>query len=133
MAVHGIETLALTRSPLADVIRIAPANRQSVASKLASKKATAIASKARSVGTPTPRHLCRHRMDKPSLGPVVPRRARWYRCARRAAMTDTDTVPIIVDRSVTKQGPERAGCVLVAGSHGGVFAGFLAAKAGCAP
>jgi hypothetical protein len=44
-------------------------------------------------------------------------------------MSDMDTVPIIVDRSVTKQGPERAGCVLVAGSHGGVFAGFLAAQA----
>jgi hypothetical protein len=46
-----------------------------------------------------------------------------------AAMNDTDAVPIIVDRSVTKQGPERAGCVLVAGSHGGIFAGFLAAQA----
>jgi hypothetical protein len=34
--------------------------------------------------------------------------------------------------SVTKIAPECAGHVLVGGSHGGVYAGYLAAKAGCA-
>ena len=42
----------------------------------------------------------------------------------------SDIAPIITDRSVTKQGPERADSVLVAGSHGGVYAGYLAAQAG---
>lgn len=34
--------------------------------------------------------------------------------------------------SVTKIAPESAGQVLVGGSHGGIYAGYLAAKAGCA-
>ena len=36
---------------------------------------------------------------------------------------------LIVADSVTKLGPEAAGAVLVAGSHGGIYAAYLAAKA----
>lgn len=39
-------------------------------------------------------------------------------------------IPILVADSVTKLGPEAHGAVLVAGSHGGVYAAWLAAKAG---
>ncbi|MEQ9639271.1 MAG: hypothetical protein RIM84_04535 [Alphaproteobacteria bacterium] len=37
---------------------------------------------------------------------------------------------ILLADTVTKLGPEHAGCVLVGGSHGGRYAGYLAAKAG---
>ena len=40
------------------------------------------------------------------------------------------SVPIEVVDTVTKLGPEHAGCVLVGASHGGHYAGYLAAKAG---
>lgn len=38
--------------------------------------------------------------------------------------------PLLVADSVTKLGPEARGAVLVAGSHGGVYAAYLAAAAG---
>jgi hypothetical protein len=38
---------------------------------------------------------------------------------------------IITATSVTKLGPEHAGQVVVGGSHGGIYAGYLAARAGC--
>ncbi len=38
--------------------------------------------------------------------------------------------PVLLADTVTKLGPEHAGCVLVGGSHGGRYAGYLAAKAG---
>jgi hypothetical protein len=39
-------------------------------------------------------------------------------------------IQIVTAASVTKLGPEHAGQVLIGGSHGGVYAGYLAAKAG---
>ncbi len=39
-------------------------------------------------------------------------------------------IQIVTAASVTKLGPEHEGQVLIAGSHGGVYAGYLAAKAG---
>ena len=39
-------------------------------------------------------------------------------------------VPIVVANSVTKLGPETRDAVLIGGSHGGVYAGYLAAKEG---
>lgn len=39
-------------------------------------------------------------------------------------------IQIVTAASVTKLGPEHAGRVLIGGSHGGVYAGYLAAKAG---
>ncbi|MBC8240929.1 MAG: hypothetical protein H8E30_10700, partial [Alphaproteobacteria bacterium] len=39
-------------------------------------------------------------------------------------------IQIVTAASVTKLGPEHVGQVLVCGSHGGVYAGYLAAKAG---
>ena len=39
-------------------------------------------------------------------------------------------IQIVTAASVTKLGPEHADQVLIAGSHGGVYAGYLAAKAG---
>ncbi len=39
-------------------------------------------------------------------------------------------IQIVTAASVTKLGPEYVGQVLVCGSHGGVYAGYLAAKAG---
>lgn len=44
-------------------------------------------------------------------------------------MTETHPDIAIAD-SVTKLGPEHRGKVLIGGSHGGVYAGYLAAKAG---
>jgi hypothetical protein len=38
---------------------------------------------------------------------------------------------IIAAATVTKLGPEHSDQVLVAGSHGGIYAGYLAARAGC--
>lgn len=38
--------------------------------------------------------------------------------------------PILIADTVTKLGPEHVGCVLVGGSHGGRYAGYVAAKAG---
>lgn len=43
---------------------------------------------------------------------------------------DTSLATVLTATSVTKLGPEFAGQVLVCGSHGGVYAGYLAAKAG---
>ena len=39
-------------------------------------------------------------------------------------------IQIVTAPTVTKLGPEHVGQVLIAGSHGGVYAGYLAAKAG---
>jgi hypothetical protein len=45
-------------------------------------------------------------------------------------MTDATATEILVADSVTRLGPAHRGAVLIAGSHGGVFAAWLAAKAG---
>jgi hypothetical protein len=45
-------------------------------------------------------------------------------------MTDAAATEIVVADSVTRLGPAQRGAVLVAGSHGGVYAAWLAAKAG---
>lgn len=45
------------------------------------------------------------------------------------AATDTPRVAVLTATSVTKLGPDYVGQVLVCGSHGGVYAGYLAAKA----
>lgn len=45
-------------------------------------------------------------------------------------MTGLPDAPILAD-SVTRLGPEAVGCVVVTGSHGGVYAACLARKAGC--
>ncbi len=39
-------------------------------------------------------------------------------------------MPVLAD-SITKIGPEAAGCVVVSGSHGGVYPAWLALKGGC--
>ena len=39
-------------------------------------------------------------------------------------------IQILTVASVTKLGPEHANQVLIGGSHGGVYAGYLAASAG---
>ncbi|MBT4168291.1 MAG: hypothetical protein HOE05_09165, partial [Rhodospirillaceae bacterium] len=39
-------------------------------------------------------------------------------------------IQIVTAPTVTKLGPEHVDQVLIAGSHGGVYAGYLAAKAG---
>ena len=47
----------------------------------------------------------------------------------KTPMVITNEQILIVD-TVTKLGPEAAGNVVIAGSHGGVYAGFEAARAG---
>ena len=47
----------------------------------------------------------------------------------KTPMVVTNEQILIVD-TVTKLGPEAAGNVVIAGSHGGVYAGFEAARAG---
>lgn len=42
----------------------------------------------------------------------------------------SSTSGVVTSASVTKLGPEHAGQVLVAGSHGGAYSGYLAARAG---
>ena len=44
--------------------------------------------------------------------------------------SDSGNAAVLTATSVTKLGPEYAGQVLVCGSHGGVYAGYLAARAG---
>lgn len=45
-------------------------------------------------------------------------------------MSGADEIPILVADTVTKLNESHAGSVLIAGSHGGVYAGYCAAKAG---
>ncbi len=45
-------------------------------------------------------------------------------------MTESDDVPILVADTVTKLDESHRNAVLIAGSHGGVYAGYCAAKAG---
>jgi len=45
-------------------------------------------------------------------------------------MSEASVASILTADSVTKLGPAHRGSVLVAGSHGGVYAGFVAAEAG---
>src|SRR5579864_9083135 len=44
----------------------------------------------------------------------------------------TQSAQIILDDSITRVGPEAKGAVVVNGSHGGVYAAYLAAKLGVA-
>jgi hypothetical protein len=59
---------------------------------------------------------------------VAPTRIR-KRVFRTMAKSTTPDPAILVADSVTRLGPQHVGAVLVAGSHGGIYAAWLAAKA----